>query len=42
LARPLETIGPFARVGYRAPVTRDPRSGLEQFQFGITLAERAP
>jgi len=42
LARPLETIGPFARVGYRAPITRDPQSGLEQFQFGITLAERAP
>jgi general secretion pathway protein L len=41
LARPLETIGPFARVGYRAPITRDPRSGLEQFQFGITLAEHA-
>jgi general secretion pathway protein L len=42
LARPLETIGPGARVVYRAPITRDPQTGLEQFQFGITLAERAP
>jgi general secretion pathway protein L len=39
LARPLETVGPFAKVGYRAPITRDPRSGLEQFQFEIQLAE---
>ena len=39
LARPLETVGPFARVGYRAPITRDPRSGLEQFQLEIRLAE---
>lgn len=42
LAGPLESAGPFARVFYRAPITRDPQSGLEQFQFGLTLAERTP
>ena len=41
LAKPLETTYPFGRVGYRSPITRDPQSGLEQFQFGITLSERA-
>jgi general secretion pathway protein L len=42
LARPLESIGPSAHVAYRAPITRDPQSGLEQFQFAITLAEHTP
>jgi general secretion pathway protein L len=40
LVRPLETAGPFARVFYRAPITRDPQTGLEMFQFALTLAER--
>ncbi|HUA55176.1 MAG TPA: PilN domain-containing protein [Candidatus Sulfotelmatobacter sp.] len=42
LAQPLETAGPFAQVSYRAPITRDPHSGLEQFQFEIRIAEGAP
>ncbi len=42
LARPLETVGPFAQVTYRAPINRDPRSGLEQFQLELRLAERRP
>jgi general secretion pathway protein L len=42
LAKPIESLGPFGRVTYRAPITRDPQTGLEQFQFAITLAERAP
>jgi general secretion pathway protein L len=42
LARPLESAGPFGRVTYRAPIARDPQTGLEQFQFAITLAERTP
>jgi general secretion pathway protein L len=42
LAKPLETSGSLGRVGYRAPITRDAQSGLEQFRFGITLSERAP
>ena len=42
LAKPLETGAALGRVGYRAPITRDPQSGLEQFRFGITLSERAP
>ncbi len=42
LVRPLELAGPFAQVGYRAPITRDPQSAREHFQFDIRLAERAP
>lgn len=42
LAGPLESAGPFARVFYRAPITRDAQGGAEQFQFGLSLAERAP
>jgi general secretion pathway protein L len=42
LARPLETVGPFAQVTYRAPINRDPRSGLEQFQLELRLAEHRP
>ncbi|HEY0524886.1 MAG TPA: PilN domain-containing protein [Stellaceae bacterium] len=38
LVRPLETAGPFTRVSYRAPITRDPQTGLEVFQFALTLA----
>jgi general secretion pathway protein L len=30
----------FAAVAYRAPITRDAASGLEHFQFGVTLTEK--
>jgi general secretion pathway protein L len=42
LVRPLETAGPFAQVGYRAPITREAAGGLEHFQFDIRLKDRAP
>ncbi|MBI3514401.1 MAG: PilN domain-containing protein [Proteobacteria bacterium] len=42
LVRPLELAGPFAQVGYRAPITRDPQSAREHFQFDMRLAEPAP
>jgi len=42
LAKPIESLGPFGRVTYRAPITRDPQTRLEQFQFAITLAEPKP
>jgi general secretion pathway protein L len=40
LAKPIESLGPFGRVTYRAPITRDPQTRLEQFQFAISLADR--
>jgi len=38
LPRLLETMAGVERVDYRAPIARDPATGLEQFHFGVVLA----
>ena len=42
LARPIESSPAFARLSFRAPVTRDPTTQRERFQFAIELARPKP
>lgn len=41
LAAALERTGRFERVSFRAPIARDPATGLERFQISAVLAEAA-
>ena len=38
----LEQSNVFTNVVFRSPITREPQSGLEHFQFSATIAERKP
>ena len=42
LALALEKSRSFAKVGFRAPITRDPATGLEHFQLSAAITETAP
>lgn len=42
LVRPLEASPSVARVVFRAPITREPTTQLERFQFAIELKEPRP
>ena len=42
LALALEKSRSFTKVAFRAPITRDPATGLEHFQLSAVIAEPAP
>ena len=42
VAAALERTGRFERVSFRAPIARDPATGLERFQIAAILAEARP
>ena len=42
VALALEKSGAFANIVFRAPITREPQTGLEHFQLGAAIVEPKP
>jgi general secretion pathway protein L len=42
VALALEKSGAFANIEFRAPITREPQTGLEHFQLGAAIVEPKP